>query len=178
EERCRRAAQAREEQLARERAEALKGEMWWVRFGFYLLDERGHKLVERTEALRAEVRILDEETRRLTMWNAYESRWRELFASSTPVAFKDVPWPLPATLSSVDELADSEAAIEEFIFATLIVRTNTVTRRERLRASLLRWHPDKVSAVFVRVVPEDMEAVRDGINTVFRHLKALQDKER
>jgi len=175
-ERCRRDAQIHEECLARERAEALIGEMAWVRAGLSLRDENGRRDMVRTEQLRAEVRLLDAEERLMSHWNAYQARWRTLLATSTPVAFADIPWPLYTSPKSVEELVPS--AIEEFLMGPLKVRKNTVTRRERVRASLLRWHPDKLSALLMRVVQEDEVVVRDGINAVFRSLKALQDGER
>lgn len=173
EERCARDSQAREGRLARERAEALIGEIHWVRLGFSLRDELGRKDVGRTEELRKEIRLREEEGRIMARWDQYETRWRRLLASGSPVTFQDIPWPLPDTPSSPSSLDD--AAIEDFIFATFSVRTNTVTRRDRLRASILRWHPDKVTTVVSRVVPDDVDAVREGVNVVFRRLKALQD---
>lgn len=175
-ERLRRDAQLHEERLAQERAEALIGEMDWVRKGGSLRDATGRRDMARTEQLRAEVRILDEETRLMKLWDGYETRWRALLARMDPVTFADVPWPLPVTPRTVDELVP--ATVEEFLLGSLRVRKNTVTRRERIRASLLRWHPDKVSALMSRVVEDDRAAVREGIHTVFRHLKAMQDFDR
>lgn len=176
EERCQRDAQVRQERLERERAEALVGEMDWVRAGGSLRDANGRRDVVRTEQLRAEIRLQDEEKRLMAQWDAYEARWRALLASSSTVSFRDVPWPTPTAPSSVDELTN--AAIADFIFGPLQVRKNTITRRERIRASLLRWHPDKVYSILVRTVEEDTNVVREGVNTVFRCLKALQDAER
>ncbi|EPS98042.1 hypothetical protein FOMPIDRAFT_1127400 [Fomitopsis schrenkii] len=175
-ERLRRDALRREERLAQERAEALKGEMDWVRSGGSLRDANGRRDPVRTTQVREEVRILDEETRLLKLWDGYEARWRALLADTGPVTFADVPWPSPTTPKAIDELVP--AVIEEFLFGPLRVRQNTITRRERIRASLLRWHPDKVSGVLSRVVEEDQTMVRDGIHAVFRCLKVLQDSDR
>ena len=175
-ERLRREAQLREEQLARERAEALKGEMEWVRAGGSLRDANGRRDPVRTAEVREQVRILDEETRLLKLWDGYEARWRALLASSDPIAFAHIPWPAPTTPKAVEELGP--AVIEEFLFGPLRARNNTITRRDRIRASLLRWHPDKVSGVLSRVVEEDQPLVREGVHAVFRCLKALQDSDR
>lgn len=175
-ERRRRDVQLHEERLARERAEALTGEMAWVRAGGSLRDAHGRRDKVRTEQLRAEIRLLDEEARLTAQWNAYEARWCALLAVNTPVTFKDVPWPLPSAVASVDDLVPG--AIEEFLFGPLRVRRNTVTKRERFRASFLRWHPDKMSALLQRVVPEDESAVQEGVKAVFRCLRALQEAQR
>ncbi|PCH44921.1 hypothetical protein WOLCODRAFT_27147 [Wolfiporia cocos MD-104 SS10] len=150
--------------------------MAWVRAGGVLYDRQGRRDDARTEELRAEIRLQDEEKRVMEQWNAYEDRWRILLATDTPVAFADVPWPLSPAPVTASELTSE--AVEKFLFAPLNVRQNTVTKRERIRASLLRWHPDKVSAVLQRVVEGDADAVRNGVNTVFLCLRALQDKDR
>jgi len=49
-----------------------------------------------------------------------------------------------------------------------------VTRNERVRSSLLRWHPDKMTGVLGRVVKEDVEAVVEGISVVMMCLTRLQ----
>ncbi|CCM04737.1 uncharacterized protein FIBRA_06925 [Fibroporia radiculosa] len=172
-ERCRRDAQRRTERLERERTEALVGEMAWVRAGGSLRDALGRRDVVRTEQLRAEIRLLDEEQRLMTRWNAYETRWRTLIAATTPISFADIPWPVIHSPHSMDEL--HSGAVEEFLLAPLRVRGNTITKRERIRASILRWHPDKLSVLLQRVVQEDADVVREGVNAVFRYLKALQD---
>ncbi|KZT10344.1 uncharacterized protein LAESUDRAFT_721682 [Laetiporus sulphureus 93-53] len=187
-ERCRREAKENEERRAFERAEALRGEMEWVRMGGSLLDAHGRRDTVRTERLRAKVRLLDEEARLIKLWETYEMRWRTLLAGSGPVTFQDIPWPMPPaskvrfmgsvkpTPISLEDL--TQKAMEEVLFGPLKIRGNTVTRRDRIRTSLLRWHPDKFSPVLQRVVEEDTEAVREGIYTVFRHLKVLQETER
>ncbi|KZT70516.1 hypothetical protein DAEQUDRAFT_725448 [Daedalea quercina L-15889] len=172
-ERLRRDIQRHEERLAQERAEALIGEMEWVRAGGSLRDANGRRDKVRTEQLREEIRILDEEARLVKLWDGYEARWRAVLAATDAVTFEDVPWPLPLTPRTVDELVP--AAIEEFLFGSLRVRRNTVTRRERIRASLLKWHPDKAAALMSRVIREDQAVVREGIHTVFRCLKDMQD---
>ncbi|OBZ78431.1 hypothetical protein A0H81_02395 [Grifola frondosa] len=175
ERRCR-DAQVRAKRREMEQAEALLGEMDWIRLGGSLRDAYGRIDRVRTEQLRAEVRLQDEERRLMAQWDAYEERWRVSLVSTTPVAFKNLPWPLTAPPTSVDELTHD--AIAEFLLAPLRVRKNTITKRERIRASLLRWHPDKTSWMFVRLVPDDFDVVREGIHAVFRCLKTLQDLER
>lgn len=172
----RRDAQLREERLAQERAEALKGEMEWVRWGGSLRDANGRRDLARTAEVREQVRILDEETRLLRLWDSYEARWRAILVDTGPVTFGQVPWPAPVAPKAVDELVP--VVIEEFLFGSLRVRNNTITRRDRIRASLLRWHPDKVCGLLSRVVREEQSMVREGVHAVFRCLRVLQELDR
>lgn len=141
-----------------------------------MLDEDGRRDPVRTAQVRELVRIRDEEERVIKPWNSYEARWHALLADAGPVTFALIPWPLPTPPKNIGQLVP--AAIEKFLFSPLLVRQNTITRRERIRASLLRWHPDKMSGVLSRVVEEDRTVVRDGIHAVFRCLRFLQELER
>lgn len=176
EQRCARDAKLHEERLAADRAQALLGEMEWVRSGGSLRDKYGRKDKARTEELRAEIRKLDEERRLIARWEQHEARWRALVSSDSAITFGDIPWPCDPSPHSVDALAAD--AIADFILAPLSIRGNTVTRKERIRTLLLRWHPDKAGPLVVRTVGAHSRAVQDGINAVFRCLKSMQDSER
>ncbi|RPD65644.1 hypothetical protein L226DRAFT_530813 [Lentinus tigrinus ALCF2SS1-7] len=176
EERQRQAAEARRRRLEQQRAVALEGELYWVSMGGSIRDVYGRKDKARTEELRAEVRIRNEERKLLDRWDAYETRWRAMMASPTPIAFNDIPWPVDPHPSSVDDL--SSDAVAEFLFAPLRVRANTISKKDHIRMSLLRWHPDKLSAVVARTIEEDADSVRAAINAVFCVLRALQAAER
>ncbi|KAH8097064.1 hypothetical protein BXZ70DRAFT_309316 [Cristinia sonorae] len=179
-ERCRRDAQLHEARLARERAEAWQGELEWVRSGGVVRDARGRRDMARTELLRAEIRLQDEEKRILDKWNGYETRWRMLVLSTADseksVGWEDIPWPVDPQPASVGEITPE--AVETFIFAPLRVRGSTSSRKEKLRSSILKWHPDKVAVILSRVVGNQQAAVREGVNTVFRILKELQDVDK
>ena len=127
----------------------------------------------RTERIRQELRLQVEEQLLMERWKAYEAHWRVLLVSNGPVTFGDLPWPLQSTPGPVNVQQLTQAAISEFLLAPLRVRTNTVTQKERIRASLLRWHPDKLASVLRRVVEEDVDNVREGVGAVFMCLKAL-----
>src|SRR3989442_14148393 len=96
----------------------------------------------------------------MQQWEAYEDQWRALLSSNGPITFKDIPWPLEIGPTDVKQL--TPANISKFLLASLRVRQNKVTQKERIRASLLRWHPDKLASVLRRVVEGDIEAVREG----------------
>ncbi|KAG8216588.1 hypothetical protein J3R82DRAFT_6772 [Butyriboletus roseoflavus] len=162
----------------RERALAERSEIEWVRAGGVLRDAYGRRDVARTARIRQELRVQDVERERMARWQAYEARWRAMQSSSAPIAFVEFPWPLAEGMSSRELSPLTRASVTGFLFESLAVRTNTTTKKERIRVSLLRWHPDKISFVLARVVPEDLGLVREGIHVVFSILKALQDAER
>ncbi|KAG2346942.1 hypothetical protein BDR05DRAFT_959166 [Suillus weaverae] len=152
----------------------------WVRGGGVLRDAQGRRDKARTERIRAELKLQAEEKAKMGRWREYDERWKALAASDEALAFADIPWPLRTapSSSSRDANAFTLPAISEFLFESLSVRTNTVTKKSRIRSSILRWHPDKSALVVGRVVAGDVDAVREGIHAVFHCLKRLQDDER
>ncbi|KAF7350351.1 hypothetical protein MVEN_01339800 [Mycena venus] len=176
---------ARKAQLEAEAAEALKGEIDWVRSGGILRDAQGNRDYARTEAIREELRLSALEAALVERWKKYEARWADLTGKAgrdrtkaRDVRFEDVPWPV---VSSTDgqpvTLADLTVDhVEDFLLAGLKVRGCTVTKKERVRSSLLRWHPDKMTAVLARVVEADVETVREGIHAVVLCLHQLNSK--
>ncbi|KAI6023425.1 hypothetical protein EDC04DRAFT_2934417 [Pisolithus marmoratus] len=162
-----------------ERIVAEQSEVEWVRGGGLLRDASGRRDKTRTERVLSGIRLREDEQRRVERWERYEARWRSVFGESRePLTFFDFPWPLCnlVTEKSIDGL--TTRAIGEFLFESVGVLGSSATRRERIRCSLLRWHPDKISPLLRRVVAEDMELVQEGVLRVFRALKALQDTER
>ena len=98
-------------------------------------------------------------------------------ADKPVVTFADMPWPLHTPPTSPDELRNP-GKIAEFIFESLTLEGNKTTRRERLRSSLLRWHPDKLRSLLARVPEEELDAVKDGIDAVVISLMKLQEAEK
>ena len=129
----------------------------------------------RTERIRQEIKLQMEEQLVMQQWEAYEDQWRALLSSNGPITFKDIPWPLEIGPTDVKQL--TPANISKFLLASLRVRQNKVTQKERIRASLLRWHPDKLASVLRRVVEGDIEAVREGVGAVFMCLNVLQQEK-
>ncbi|EIW79188.1 hypothetical protein CONPUDRAFT_166972 [Coniophora puteana RWD-64-598 SS2] len=167
---------------AQTRAAALASEVEWVRAGGTLRDAQGRRDKVRTERIRAELKLQAEERRVRARWDAHERAWGALVASEGGVAFGDIPWPVhgPLPMPPAEGAAGmlGVEAIAGFLFESLGLRGNTVSRRERIRAALLRWHPDKLGGVVERVVPDELELVKDCINAVFHSLKKMQEQER
>jgi len=163
----------RQKRLEKEREVETHGEIEWVRSGGVLRDAQGRRDKVRTDSIRQEIRLQEREKLLTDRWEMYERRWCSLLASDDPVSFKNVPWPLQTCPSSVADL--TFVAISDFLLEPLEVRTNTVTKRERIRTSLLRWHPDKMSSVLRRVAAEDVDIVREGIGAVCMCLKSMKE---
>ncbi|CDO75000.1 hypothetical protein BN946_scf184965.g2 [Trametes cinnabarina] len=158
------------QRLRQERGQVSEGEIEYVRMGLSIRDEFGRVDKARTDLIRAEIRKRDEVANIIRQWGTYETRWQTLLASDRPVAFADIPWPVPTPPSSVDDLRPE--AIVQFFVDSLFVPGSTATAQGRLRSALLRWHPDKMSAVFSRTVESEVDSVREGVNIVFRALHA------
>lgn len=170
------AAEKRRARLERERQEIYLSELEWVRSGGILRDAKGRRDKARTEALRQEIRLQDEERRILERWRAYETRLRALQSSGHVLTWDSIPWPVADLPSSPIDLEPE--AIADFIFATFKVRGVPTAKKDRLRTSILRWHPDKFVAFMSRVPADEQERVLEGVYAVFRSLRHLQDMEK
>ncbi|KAI0336851.1 hypothetical protein GY45DRAFT_1341842 [Cubamyces sp. BRFM 1775] len=144
--------------------------MEYVRMGFSIRDRFGRIDKARTEHVRAELNKRDAQAELIKQWETYETRWRSLLTSDTPVTFAQIPWPLPNLPSSIDDITPE--AIIRFFLDSLKVPGNTASESDRLRSALLRWHPDKMSAVLSRTMDTELQPVREGVNIVFRALHA------
>ncbi|EGN99794.1 hypothetical protein SERLA73DRAFT_106602 [Serpula lacrymans var. lacrymans S7.3] len=124
------------------------------------------KLRERKERVRAE-------RAKVNAWTTYESRWTALPASSEPLTFGAIPWPLfspPATATDI-----IPANIIAFVLSP--VHSQSQSRRERARSALLRWHPDRFRRILARVTAADKGAVEEGVGIVTRCLNELMAKD-
>jgi len=122
----------------------------------------------------------------------YGIRWRELLSitgENETLGFDDIPWPVaaaqrqklktresgkpgvPRRSITVDEL--TEEAITVFLLPAGR-EFDREKRKEKLRESILRFHPDKFEGRFMRIVKEgDREKVKEAIGQVSRVLNSL-----
>ncbi|KAG7085805.1 hypothetical protein E1B28_003345 [Marasmius oreades] len=182
--------------ISQETAEALRGEEEWVRSGGILRDADGHRDFKRTQEIREELRLREVERKLLQKWEGYESRWKELMKrlhEDRLITFDDIPWPVCAEDESENLKPKKKKGNEEerkpiiledlttrnvgeFLLGPLRVRGSTISRKERIRASLLRWHPDKLTGLLAKVVENDRQSVENGIGIVVRALHELNNK--
>ena len=120
----------------------------------------------------------------------YSIRWRELLSitgEGETLGFDDIPWPVAAahrqkhrkresgvprrSIITVDEL--SAEAIAAFLLPAS-KEFDKEKRKERLRESFLRFHPDKFEGRFMKIVKEgERDRVKEAIGQVSRVLNSL-----
>ena len=143
---------------------------------------------ERERALREERRRVERIRRAreiASAWSSYEARWgllsqRQQLAALPPLTFERIPWPVAAAVepvdgrTSLDELLGPEA-IREFLLSP--AHSPDVVSKDRIRAALRRWHPDKFARVLSQVVESDKDAVAEGMGIVVRCLNEMLERE-
>ncbi|KAF8483778.1 hypothetical protein DFH94DRAFT_324690 [Russula ochroleuca] len=169
----------------------------WVRAGMRRKrDAAAHREQERQRVLRAwaqaEIaRVLktDEDARRRARHerkrrrhadalDAYKQCWVGLLESkskSADLGFGDIPWPVPDIPPDLSQI--TAEAVSAFLFFPeegLDEAERGRTRKEELRGTMLRFHPDKFEGrVIPQVKHEERAAVREGANAVTRAITAL-----
>jgi hypothetical protein len=104
------------------------------------------------------------------------------------LGFSDIPWPvLQQPLRAIDVASHlTEGQISSFILSPFhqsavsssSPNMDSRARRMRIREALLRWHPDKMARILTTIDDEeDRSAVKEGAETVARHLNSLLGKE-
>jgi hypothetical protein len=102
-------------------------------------------------------------------WDALKNEHRE---HQGPIHFMQVPWPVLAPITHPDQI--TYPAVEEFLFHPL--RT-VKSPKDRLKAEMLRWHPDKFDArILGKVMVEQMDMVREAAGHVARILTQMMMK--
>ncbi|KAI0764330.1 hypothetical protein BD413DRAFT_577011 [Trametes elegans] len=155
--------------------------------------EETRRLERAAEEDRRRRRSQRERLRTVEAREAYDARWKELLAPGSATAteegslrFGDVPWPvLPPSSSSKDDrsvlLEDFTAeAISAFLLSSADVPDEREAeaakkdRKERLRETMLRFHPDKFEGRIMRLVrASDKEMVKEAVGVVARTLNTL-----
>ena len=116
----------------------------------------------------------------------YDTRWNILLGPSEDsgglLRFSDIPWPvLPPDLTSrpTRELALDDLTVEA-ISGFLLVQDDAESeagkkaRRDKLRETMLRFHPDKFEGrILKRVVESERETVMEAVGIVARSVNAL-----
>jgi hypothetical protein len=172
EERARRVTQEREKARVRIQNELRRIEA-------RLQQKREAEKKEREEARRkaaAEVREKEARDRAklekliLKAWANYESRWSTLASSKEELDFKRIPWPVIVPPRNPADI--TRDAIVALLFSNL--HSQTQTRKERIRAAQLRWHPDRFRRFLGRVSESDKAAVEEGVGIIARCLNELK----
>ena len=118
---------------------------------------------------------------------SYDERWAKLLerqvdedAQAVELSFEDIPWPVaPPTDDRVSITVDdiSLDAISSFLLSTEQKDKQSgevISRKDILRTTMLRFHPDKFEArIFSRVRDADKSKVKEVADVVVRALNAL-----
>ncbi len=167
-----------------------------------LAEQLRHEEQKRLQQQRAE-RRRSERTRRAreiaSAWSSHETRWSGLLSQShnqngaSLLTFERIPWPVAVVVveppppqdgrrtrtrtrrtAALDELLRPEA-IREFLLSP--AHSPEVSSKDRIRAALRRWHPDKFARVLGLVVECDKDAVAEGVGIVVRCLNEMLERE-
>ena len=115
--------------------------------------------------------------RRADARDAYQRRWAGLLESKSKFAdlgFGDIPWPVPGGPPDISLI--TAEAVSAFLFFPEEAGKGK-TRKEELRGTMLRFHPDKFEGrIIPRVREEERAAVREGANAVTRAVSTLMEQ--
>ncbi|KIJ50401.1 hypothetical protein M422DRAFT_82176, partial [Sphaerobolus stellatus SS14] len=90
------------------------------------------------------------------------------------IPFSAIPWPILSSnpITSPEHLTPQRIA--SFILGGGDIYHAAKTRKNRIRAALLRWHPDRFNNnVLPKVVEADRSAVTEGVGKVVACLNRL-----
>ncbi|KAI0062449.1 hypothetical protein BV25DRAFT_1825443 [Artomyces pyxidatus] len=111
---------------------------------------------------------------------AYDRRWAELLAPAAVnpglLRFDEVPWPVSAQSPVTSAGQFTVDAISAFLFPESSGSGDELARKrkDRLRETMLRFHPDKFEGRVMRHIREEhQEAVREGVGVVVRAVTEL-----
>jgi hypothetical protein len=106
-------------------------------------------------------------------WKAYERRWTTVASEGGQLKFKSIPWPTTVQPRNVQEITPD--AITKFVFSS--AHSEGMSRKERVKNALRRWHPDRFGRMLSRVDEKDKRAVERGVGIVARRLNELLAQE-
>lgn len=143
---------------------------------------------EEEESLQEERRRRRRRAREIaSAWRTYEARWALLgqrqpeLGLLSALTFERIPWPVadaPPLLLDRRTRPDAllrHGAIREFLLSS--AHSPDVSPKDRIRAALRRWHPDKFARVLSQVTESDRDAVAEGMGVVVRCLNDMLEKE-
>ncbi|KAI0063601.1 hypothetical protein BV25DRAFT_395776 [Artomyces pyxidatus] len=133
-------------------------------------DERRWAEEQKESAERA-LRI--ERRRTAEAWAAYDRQWITLSRSAVPLTFRTIPWPMTGAPRNAWDI--TAEAISRFVLSP--AHSEGISRKERIRRALLRWHPDRFGRLLGRVDERERAMVERGVGVVARCLNDMMAKE-
>ena len=142
---------------------------------------------ERRRRKRAKERMREAEAR-----ETYDTRWKALLAPAGTVSdgemlrFEDIPWPVMVSATSLWDDQPTRISVEDLtaqaISSFLLPPSEhdvpsadpSKERKEKLRETMLRFHPDKFEGrIMKRVREKDKERVKEAVGIVARTVNSL-----
>ena len=106
-------------------------------------------------------------------WKGYEERWAAISGKSEErLSFAKMPW--PTTTPPKDAASITKDGIREFLLSRH--HSKDVSNKDRVRAALKLWHPDKFKRTLDRVEGEDRALVEEAAGVVARCLNGLMEE--
>ncbi|KAI8978189.1 hypothetical protein BD414DRAFT_422170 [Trametes punicea] len=163
--------------------------------------EETRRLEREAEEERRKRKSEKERIRAAEARDAYDARWKQLLAPDATeitegtLRFADVPWPVMPSSSSTSNRGERPMVVLEDLTAEAIsafllpapddahqlgdAETVKKDRKEKLRETMLRFHPDKFEGRIMRLVrASDKELVKEAAGIVARTLNTLMNESK
>jgi hypothetical protein len=106
-------------------------------------------------------------------WKGYEERWARISGDPEErLSFATIPWPTVTRPTNMAEITKDN--IREFLLSQH--HSKDVSNKDRIRAALKLWHPDKFKKTLDRVGGEDRAPVEEAAGVVVRCLNGLMEQ--
>jgi hypothetical protein len=106
-------------------------------------------------------------------WKGYEQQWARITSNTEePLSFATIPWP------TVAKPTDATGITKDNIREILLSRHHSkdVSNKDRIRAALKLWHPDKFKRTLDRVEEQERAQVEEAAGVVARCLNGLMEE--
>jgi len=106
-------------------------------------------------------------------WKGYEERWSKISGNTEErLSFATIPWPTVARPTDVTGI--TKDSIRVFLLSHH--HSKDVSKKDRIRAALKMWHPDKFKKTLDRVEDKDKALVEEAAGVVARCLNGLMEE--
>lgn len=140
------------------------------------MERRARETEERRQAhLRAEqARRVAEEEQIRQYFIVYESKWNELRTNNSlpPIDVREMPWPVFGVISSADQITYQD--VRAFLLYPQRPGVEGKTARDKVKAEVLRFHPDKFNTRIVpRILPSQQAVAQEIAGAIARILTTI-----